>query len=78
MEEAAKYLRISRSLAYEAARRGELPVIRIGRRLLVSRSRLDEIIRAPGSAKGTFGTIDVSVDSELDTYKAFLDATMNA
>ena len=39
--EAAKLLGISRSLAYEAARSGELPgVIRIGRRVVVSRARL--------------------------------------
>ncbi|MGP6192347.1 MAG: helix-turn-helix domain-containing protein [Vulcanimicrobiaceae bacterium] len=33
--EAARLLGISRNLAYEAARRGEIPTIRIGRRILV-------------------------------------------
>jgi excisionase family DNA binding protein len=35
VEEAAILLGIGRSTAFEAARRGELPTIRIGRRLLV-------------------------------------------
>ena len=34
LEEVASLLRISRGSAYEAARRGEIPTIRIGRRLL--------------------------------------------
>jgi excisionase family DNA binding protein len=39
--EAAQLLGVSRGVAYEAARTGELPgVIRLGRRLLVSRARL--------------------------------------
>src|SRR5207244_2345667 len=40
VEEAAKLLGISRGLAYESARRGEIPTIRLGRRVLVPRSRL--------------------------------------
>jgi excisionase family DNA binding protein len=44
VEDAARLLGISRGLAYEAARRGELPVIRLGRRLLVPRSQLLELV----------------------------------
>jgi excisionase family DNA binding protein len=44
VEDAAHLLGISRGLAYEAARRGELPVIRLGRRLLVPRARLLELV----------------------------------
>ena len=44
MEDAARLLGISRGLAYEAARRGELPTIRLGRRLLVPRARLLELV----------------------------------
>jgi excisionase family DNA binding protein len=40
LAEAAQQLGISRWLAYEAAHRGELPVCRIGRRMLVPRSAL--------------------------------------
>ena len=40
LTEAACRLGISRALAYEAAHRGQLPVCRIGRRLLVPRAAL--------------------------------------
>jgi excisionase family DNA binding protein len=40
LNEAARRLGISRALAYEAAQRGELPVCRIGRRVLVPRAAL--------------------------------------
>jgi excisionase family DNA binding protein len=40
LNEAARRLGISRALAYEAAHRGELPVCRIGRRILVPRAAL--------------------------------------
>jgi excisionase family DNA binding protein len=40
LAEAAQQLGISRWLAYEAAHRGELPVCRIGRRILVPRAAL--------------------------------------
>lgn len=44
--DAAKLLGVSRGLAYEAARRGELPTVRLGRRLLVPRARLLELVGA--------------------------------
>jgi excisionase family DNA binding protein len=47
VEEAAAVLNISRSLAYEAARDGRIPTIRIGRRLLVSRYALEKLLEAP-------------------------------
>ncbi len=40
VEEAGELLGVSRGSAYEAARTGELPTIRIGRRLLVPTARL--------------------------------------
>ena len=40
LTEAARRLGISRALAYEAANRGELPVCRIGRRVLIPRAAL--------------------------------------
>jgi excisionase family DNA binding protein len=40
VEEAARELRIGRSAAYDAVRRGELPAIRIGRSLRIPRHRL--------------------------------------
>jgi excisionase family DNA binding protein len=42
--EAAKRLKIGRNQAYEAAARGEIPVIRIGRRWLVPTVKLDRLL----------------------------------
>lgn len=51
VEEAGAMLGISRGSAYEAARRGDLPgVLRIGRRLVVSRARL--LAAVEGGATG--------------------------
>jgi excisionase family DNA binding protein len=47
VEEAGRLLRISRQSAYQAARSGELPTIRIGRRLLVPRAKLAELLGEP-------------------------------
>ena len=47
VEEAAKVLRIGRSSAYEAARTGQLPTVRIGRILRVPRSAIEEMLRVP-------------------------------
>lgn len=44
VEEAARYLGIGRSAAYAAARSGELPTVRIGRRLLVPRHALERML----------------------------------
>jgi excisionase family DNA binding protein len=44
LTEAAERLGISRGLAYEAASRGELPVCRIGRRILVPRAALARLL----------------------------------
>jgi excisionase family DNA binding protein len=47
VEEAAALLGISRAFAYEAVRRGEIPSIRIGRRVLVPRVALDRLVNGP-------------------------------
>jgi excisionase family DNA binding protein len=52
LAEAASRLGISTWLAYEAAHRGELPVCRIGRRILVPRAALLRLLGqdpSPGS-----------------------------
>lgn len=48
VEEAAKALGIGRGLAYEAVRRGEIPTIRLGKRLLVPRSRWSSFLLRRG------------------------------
>ena len=44
--ETAELLGISLSKAYEAARLGQIPTIRLGTRILVSRRRLEEMVNA--------------------------------
>jgi excisionase family DNA binding protein len=44
VEQAAKELGIGRSLAYELARSGELPALRLGHRFVVPRERLDQML----------------------------------
>lgn len=44
VEEAAASLGISRASAYEAVRRGDIPAIRIGRRILVPRVALERFL----------------------------------
>jgi excisionase family DNA binding protein len=44
VEEAAQLLGIGRQSAYQAARAGELPTIRLGRRLLVPLHRLHALL----------------------------------
>jgi excisionase family DNA binding protein len=46
IEETAKRLRIGLNSAYAGARSGEIPVIRIGRRLLVPRPALEALLAA--------------------------------
>jgi excisionase family DNA binding protein len=65
IEEAGKLLGVSRGLAYEAARRGGLPTISLGRRLLVPRARLLELLGepSPNSAKPALAGSEASRDS---------------
>ena len=44
VEEARDRLGLSRGLIYEAIRRGEIPSIRIGRRILVPRVALEQLL----------------------------------
>ena len=46
--DACRRLGISRYLGYEAARLGQLPTIRLGRRLLVPVSALDRLLESAG------------------------------
>jgi excisionase family DNA binding protein len=48
IKEAAKILGIGRDQAYNAARLGQLPVIKIGKRLLVSVPALERMLEEAG------------------------------
>ena len=47
VDETAKILGIGRQLAYNRVKTGEIPVIRIGRRLLVPRAALEKLLTNP-------------------------------
>ena len=49
--EAAKLLGISRGLAYEKAKTGELPTLRFGRRLVVPKVALSRMLQECRAAK---------------------------
>lgn len=51
VREAAKLLGISNGSAYEAARNGQIPTIRIGRRLIVPRVALERMLAEAGQPK---------------------------
>src|SRR5829696_965291 len=48
VEEAGKLLGLGRQLSYAAAERGEIPVLRFGRRLVVPRARLMALLGENG------------------------------
>lgn len=62
VEDAARLLGISRGSAYQAARRGELPVIRLGRRLLIPRAQLYALVGDPSFSEN--GCNPEEVDDE--------------
>lgn len=47
VEEAADALGISRALAYEAVQRGEIPSVRIGKRILIPKACLNNLLSPP-------------------------------
>ena len=53
--EAAERLGIGRNQGYEAARSGQIPTIRIGKRLLVPVTALETKLLNAGGASGTRG-----------------------
>ncbi len=59
VSEARKLLGISRGLAYEAIRTGQIPSIRLGRRILVPRFGLEQLLKEAGKiASGDSGDIE--------------------
>ncbi|MBY5849722.1 helix-turn-helix domain-containing protein [Rhizobium leguminosarum] len=53
VEEAAERLGIGRNQAYQAVRRGELPHIRIGKRVLILNAALDRLLAGAESTMGS-------------------------
>jgi excisionase family DNA binding protein len=51
--EAGQCLGLGRAASYEAAKRGELPVIKIGKRLLVPRGAIERMLAEVKPARST-------------------------
>lgn len=58
--EAAEMLGISRSSAYKCVRTGELRALRLGRRLVVPRAALEELLAGPPAAVSVTGETEPS------------------
>ena len=50
IEEGARLLGIGRNQAYEAARRGDIPTIKIGKRLLAPKTAIDRMLNGDVAA----------------------------
>ena len=66
VEDAAALLGISRGLAYELVNRGELPALRLGRRLVVPTSALEELVASAGKAVHGTGTSTNDKRAQVD------------
>ena len=55
VEEAGEILGCSRNTAYEAVRRGEIPVIRIGKLLRVPKAALERLLNGEPAVPGLAG-----------------------
>jgi len=56
--EAARVLGISRTTAYECVRTGELPAVRLGRRLVIPKSAISDLLSGrPSTAHAVGGAI---------------------
>lgn len=53
VEQAAKLLGIGRSTVYELVHTGDIPSLRLGRRIVVPKARLAEFLGEPDLAHGT-------------------------
>lgn len=51
VSEAAKLLGLSKNSAYQACLRGEIPYLKIGKRILIPRVQLERLLLGNGEAK---------------------------
>ncbi len=58
VEEAGRLLGISRGLAYSLAREGKLPVVRLGKRILVPKAALATLMNTGAQPVGAGGRND--------------------
>jgi excisionase family DNA binding protein len=72
VEQAARHLGIGRGAAYDAARRGELPTIRLGRRLVVPLKAFNDWLAGKGGTHREY-LPDLTADSLLGPIIYFLE-----
>lgn len=68
--QAAELLGISVSKAYEAAKAGDLPTVKLGARVLVSRRRLEELIDGPALDPHNRLNYDRTIVNPLDQLES--------
>jgi excisionase family DNA binding protein len=67
VEDAGKLLGVSRGVAYEAARRGALPSLRLGRRVVVPLAALEKLLHeAPGTLSAEVSAEDEGLEAERE------------
>ena len=52
VDEAGRLLGISRNSAFEAVRRGDIPSIRVGKRILIPRAAFERLLAGAGGVTG--------------------------
>ena len=62
--EAATVLGISRTSAYERVHAGELPALRLGRRIVIARRALEELLGSPLPAPRLHGVVRTAAREE--------------
>lgn len=65
VEEAAELLGLSRGAAYAGVRSGDIPAVRVGRRWLVPRARLLELVGAPEMREAGFTATQPLADENV-------------
>ena len=55
VEEAGRIIGVSRGSAYEAVKRGEIPVIRIGKKIRVPKAALERLLNVEPAVSGLVG-----------------------
>ena len=60
VEQAGRLLGISRGLAYELVRRGEIPSIRLGKRILIPAQAIDDLLTGATRADRHMDSADLS------------------
>lgn len=62
--EAGRLLGIGRDAAYRAAAKGEIPTLRLGRRLVVPLAQLESLLEGASSAGRSFGADPAASDTD--------------